>query len=331
MSDEMVGPQGWLGSVEGEHRAFGEMGDSMPEMVCRHDAKKVLNEELLDETMDIQQENGIDDGFSFLHFCEAIFGEQLKWLPQKIGSCVQSSSCRQVSYRCLAEVYLLNDPEELMGIDNEGTDCFVPFGPFNYRGGRRRAGLNGGDGSMCGPQIQSQIEDGFLQCDSGVQSDAYPEPQSMSLYRKWGNSNALHDQWKPEAAKIKQIESEEVKTFDDLKTLLTQHYKPMNICSNWGFAPSHKHRTWKMLDGSDVWIYKRQSQWAHSMSIVGCCEVDGDWYVQVQNSWGDAHKGRDYFWITESTAKSWLRSASCMTVGEIDLPDNLPIFRKNKD
>ena len=331
MSDEMVGPQGWLGSVEGEHRAFGEMGDSMPEMVCRHDAKKVLNDELLDETMDIQQENGIDDGFSFLHFCEAIFGEQLKWLPQIYGTCVGSGAMRVVSYRMLAEVFLLNEPEILPGIDIEGTDAFAPFAPFNYRGGRRRVGLNGGDGSMCGPHIRSQIEDGILTCDSGVQSDAYPEPQT-SLYRKWGNSNSLHDQWKPTASKIKQTETEEVKSFDDLKTLLTEHHKPMMVCSSWGFSPSHKHPTWRLDNGDPVWIYKRQSVWQHNMSIVGCVEVDGDWFTIIENSWSaNAHKNGRWFVVSESTMKSWIRSAAIMTIGDIDLVDQLPLFNRNKD
>lgn len=323
---ELAGPQGWLGTVDGEHRAFGEMGDSMPEFVVRHDAKKVLNEQLLSDVERLQDESGINSGFSFLHLCEAIFGNQLPWKKQLIGSCVASGDMRTTSYRMLAEVFLLNDPEKLPGIDIEGTDAFAPFAPFSYRAGRKRGNLNSGDGSYCSVHIRGKMEDGILFCNSGVQSDTYPEPQSTSLYRKWGNSNSLLEQWKPKASVTKQLETEEVKTFDDVKELLTVHHKPCNICSNWGFAPSHKHPTWKLSNGDPVWIYKRSGSWAHNMSVVGCVEVNGDWYVIIENSWGSTHKNGKWFVVTESTMNSWLRSASCLSVGEIDMVDNDPLF-----
>ena len=324
---EHQGPGGWLGTLDGERRAFGEMGDSLPEMVCRHDAKKVLNEELLEQVKLIQDENGIDDGFSFLHLSEAIFGEQLPCKKQLIGSCVASGDMRTTSYRMLAEVFLLNDPEQLPGVDIDGTDAFAPFAPFSYRAGRKRGNLNSGDGSYCSVHIRGKMEDGILFCSSGVQSDTYPEPQSTSLYRKWGNSDSLLDKWKPAAAATKQLETEEVKTFDDVKELLTVHYKPLNICSSWGFAPSHKHATWTLENGNPVWIYKRSGSWAHNMSIVGCVEVNDGWYAIVENSWGSTHKNGRWFVVGESTMSSWLRSASCLSVGEIDLPDNGPIFQ----
>lgn len=323
---EHMGPGGWLGSIEDEHRAFGELGNSLPEFVVRHTAKPVLNSELHDQTLLIQDENGIDDGFNFLHFCKAIFGEQLPWKKQLIGSCVASGDMRTTSYRMLAEVFLLNDPEKLPGIDIEGTDAFAPFAPFSYRAGRKRGNLNSGDGSYCSVHIEGKMKDGILFCNSGVESDTYPEPQSTSLYRKWGNSNSLLDKWKTKASEIKQLETEEVKTFNDIKELLTVHYKPCNICSNWGFAPSHQHPTWKLDDGSPVWIYKRSGSWAHNMSVIGCVEVNDDWYAIIENSWGSTHKNGRWFVVTESTMNSWLRSASCLSVGEIDMADNDALF-----
>lgn len=327
MSREFMGPGGWLGTVDGERRAFGEMGDAMPEMVCRHVAKRSLNDELLERTKLLQDENGIDDGFSFLHFCEAIFGNALPWKRQLIGSCVASGDMRTTSYRMLAEVFLLNDPEILPGIDIEGTDSFAPFAPFSYRAGRKRGNLNGrSDGSYCSVHMRGKMEDGILFCNSGVQSDTYPEPQNTSLYREWGGNDKLYNKWKAKAGEIKQLETEEVKNFDDVKELLTVHYKPMNICSSWGFAPSHKHPTWRLDNGDPVWIYKRSGSWAHNMSLIACLEVKGEWFIVVENSWGSTHKNGRWFVVTESTMNSWLRSASCLSVGEIDLKDQLPIF-----
>jgi hypothetical protein len=328
IASENPGPQGWLGDIESEHRAFGEMGNRRPENVVRHAAKSVINQKLLDDIISVQKSHGIDSGFSFLHMAEAIFGEQLPWKKQLIGSCVASGDMRTTSYRMLAEVFLLNDPEQLPGIDIEGTDAFAPFAPFSYRAGRKRGRLNSGDGSFCSVHIEGKMEDGILFCRSGVESDTYPEPQSTRLYRQWGNSNSLLDQWKPKAEKYKQLETEEVKNTSDLKELLTVHHKPCNICSSWGFAPSHKHPSWQLADGSPVWIYKRSGSWAHNLSLVAWVEVKGEAFVIVENSWGATHKNGRWFVIPESTASSWLRSASCLSVGEIDMDDNPSLFPK---
>jgi len=328
MSEEFAGPQGWLGTVDKEHKAFVEMGNDLPELVSRCMPREVINTDLLSQVKSIQNADGIDDGFSFIHLSIALFGEFLPWKKQLIGSCVASGDMRTTSYRMLAEVFLLNDPEQLPGVDIEGTDAFAPFAPFSYRAGRKRGNLNSGDGSYCSVHIRGKMEDGILFCNSGVESDTYPEPQSTSLYRKWGNSNSLLEKWKPKASVIKQLETEEVKTFDDVKDLLTVHHKPLNICSNWGFAPSYKHSSWTLSNGDPVWIYKRSGSWAHNMSIVACVKVKGEWYVIVENSWGSTHKNGRWFTIPASTMSSWLRSASCLSVGEIDLPDNSPIFKK---
>ena len=329
LASQLPGQQGWLGDLDMEHRVFDALGNDSPEIVARHSAKKVLNQKLLDEIKEIQKANGIDDGFSFLHMCEAIFGEQLPWKKQLIGSCVASSAMRTFSYRSLAEVFLLNDPERINGSGIVGKeDNLAVFAPYSYRAGRRRGNLNGGDGSFCSVQIAGQIHDGVLMCNSGVESDAYPEPQSTRLYRQWGNSNSLMDKWKNKAQEIKQVETEEVKTIDDVKELIVNHHKPLNICSNWGFAPSHKHPSWELADGSPVYVYRRSGSWAHAMALVAMVSHNGEWFVIVENSWGrNAHKNGRWFVIPASLAATWLRSASCYSVGEIDLPDNGPLFK----
>jgi hypothetical protein len=320
------GQQGWLGSKESEKRFFGEFANNQPLLCTRRDPRQVLNEKLLAETKEIQKRNGIDHGFCFLFLCEAIFGQQLQWLEQLIGSCVASGAMRTASYRMLAEVFLLNDPEILPGVDIEGTDAFAPFAPYSYRAGRKRGGINSGDGSYCSVHIEGQMEDGILFCNSGVQSDRYPEPQSTSLYRKWGNSDSLLNEWKSKAQVVKQLETEEVTDTGSIKELITEHYKPLNICSSWGFGPSHEHPTWRLANGDPVWIYKRSGSWAHNMSVVGCVQVSGDWFVVIENSWGmRAHKNGQYFVVPLDTVMaSWIRQASCFSVGEIDLPDQLP-------
>ena len=63
------------------------------------------------------------------------------------------------------------------------------------------------------------------------------------------------------------------------------------------------------------------------MSVVGCVEVDGDWFVVIENSWGSTHKNGRWFVVTENQMNTWLRSASCLSVGEIDMPDNESLFQ----
>lgn len=157
----------------------------------------------------------------------------------------------------------------------------------------------------------------------GLTSDKFPEPQSTSLYRKWGNSNQLLEQFKDQAVKYPLIESDKVTGADYLKTSIGTHFKPANICSNWGFAPDYKHPTWKLANGESVWIYKRSGSWAHNMSVIGMVLVNGKWFVIIENSWGmDAHKNGSWFAIPAELFDSWIRSAECMTVGEIDMTDN---------
>ena len=63
------------------------------------------------------------------------------------------------------------------------------------------------------------------------------------------------------------------------------------------------------------------------MSIVGCVLVKGDWFFIIENSWGMTyHRGFPWFPIPFDLMESWLRSADCASVGEIDLSDNPPVW-----
>jgi len=327
---EPVGQMGWgeefqtvQQKLDIEKRIYSDLFDEVPHLLQPKDPKPV-NAELLAKVKELQQADGIDDGFTMLHLTQAVFGQQFDWRAQIIGSCVASGAMRTLAYRMIAESFLLNDPETLFGVDIEGTDSLAPFACYHYRAGRKIGGLNGGDGSFCDAQIKGLLQYGMLTCDvQGLQSDAFPEPQSASLYRRWGNSNSLLEQY-ADKGKIRRLtESVNVSSADQAKQFLIQHQKPMNICSNWGFAPDTVHRSWKLANGQYVVIYKRSGSWAHNMSVIGFVIVGGQEFVIIENSWGkSAHKNGTWFAIPASLFDSWLRSAECMTVGEIDMVDN---------
>ena len=113
----------------------------------------------------------------------------------------------------------------------------------------------------------------------------------------------------------------------EAKEMLTEHMKPLNICSSWGFRPRENHRTWKMADGSPVVIYKNSGSWQHNLSIPAVVEAYGDEWTIVENSWGPrAHKNGPFFVIPADLFDRWVKRAQCMTVGEIDMGDNPPVW-----
>jgi len=318
----------WQQLISAEQRTLDEIGELVPDRLIRGEPKPP-NLDLLKAVVEEQKSDGIEDGFSMLHLVKAINGGQtFPWIQQYIGSCVASGDMRTTAYRMIAEVFLLNDTEELPGIDIDGRDSIPFYAPYNYRAGRKIGGLNGGDGSYCSAHIKGKMQYGHLPCHTeGLSSDLFPEPRSESAYRKWGNSNQLLDQYAPVGKKYPLVSSEFVKQASDMRDIMTTMYAPANICSNWGFAPASQHPTWKLADGSPVWIYRRSGSWAHNMSIVAIVKVGGDWFVIVENSWGmNAHRNGSWFAITLELFDSWLNSAECATVGEIDMSDNPPVW-----
>lgn len=246
-----------------------------------------------------------------------------------VHNCVASGDMRTTSYRMLAEVFALNDPESLPGIDIDGPDSLAFFAPYNYRAGRKEAGINGNsDGSLCVPHIKGKMKYGHLPCSTpGLRSDRFPEPQNQNTYRAWGANNDLLDEFSSFGKKFVLLESEPIKTPEDAKSVIVDGLKPCNICSMWSFEPDYKHPSWTDSAGEPVWIWKRGSQpWAHNMSVIGYVFVGDKWFVIIENSWGKYHKGRTWFAIPESLFGSWLKQAECQSVGEIDLSDNPPAW-----
>lgn len=327
------GPMGWWiydtdapeRTLLTERRHWEFMESMAPSRVSRRAAKVVIKA-VFDKVKALMDEAGIEDGWSWLLFFEAVLGGLPPWLRQIIGSCVASGGMRALCARTIAEVVLLGEPGETLGTAWTGTNNFNSFAPFNYRVGRRIGGLNGySDGSFCGAHIQGFMEYGFAPCDLPElrsRTDAFPEPQSGRKYQQWGAANP-GDAWVGEiataASKYDLLESERVTSGDQLKTLAVEHYKPMMVCSNWAFRPDYQHPTWRMF-GQPVWIYKRDTStsWGHNMTKFDVVKVVGKWYVVVFNSWGpNAHKNGAWFAIPLDLEDDWLPRAEVRTIGDV--------------
>jgi len=284
-----------------EKSHFERVALSDPDFILRR-ATRQEDPDMAQRLKDLHGKNGIDGGFWCALIEEAVFGFRLQWLKQLIGSCVASGGMRAMTRRCLIESFLLGDPEEIFGTKLIGTNNVAPFAPYSYRAGRKYAGINGSsDGSYCSAHVKGARDYGILPCSSsGLVSDAFPEPQSTSLYRQWGADNTLLEKFASAGRIYKLLETELIKTVDDAKIVLVEQKKPMMICSMWAFRPREQHPTWRLSDGSAVWIYQRDTgtSWAHNMTVDGIIQVGGKWYVIVDNSWGmTAHKNGSWFVI----------------------------------
>lgn len=326
-------PMGWgLGwqtfqdRLDDEERAREEIQRLAPAALMRQKAKQVKDEDLLAKVRSLMAQDGMGEGFSFLHLHEAIFGKLPDWKPQLIGSCVASGDKETTAARMLAEVFLFQEAESLPGAFTSTTDNVSFFAPFSYRAGRKLAGINGnGDGSLCLPHIRGKMQYGHLPCSTkGIASDDFPEPQNQSTYRAWGATDKFLNEFAGEAGKYKLLESERVRTPDEMWTLHVEHHKPANICSMWAFKRGPKHPTWKTRDGQPVYIWVRDTrqEWAHNMSRMGYVRVGNERFAIVKNTWGPFHDGRSWFVIDDQTDEAWLRQAECQTVGNIDMKDN---------
>lgn len=343
MSQDMAmsrpGPMGW-GLPEhtmparylAEQRQFSKFASERPAMYCRRDAK-IANDTLMKRVEARMAEDGIEGGFDLRYLEMTLWGKQLQWLQQLIGSCVASGGMRAWTRRQMVEIFLFGSPETLFGTTIVGPQNLAHFAPYSYRAGRRRGGLNRGDGSFCSVHIEGLMKDGALPCwAEGLAShtDAFPEPQKESTYRQWGSSagNALMDKFKSIATQYLLLESEKVKSAADAQTLIVEHKKPLMICSDWAFKPDKPHPTWKTKDGQPIWIYTRNraDSWAHNMTLIGSIKgPDSNGYKTVENSWGmNAHKNGDYFIIRDSEADTWLNDAECQSIGDIQLPPAMP-------
>ena len=324
------GPMGWgvdsdsiKDKFNKERKAFERLATN--KSLGRRPAKTV-NERALQLVLKHMDEDGIEGGFSCRHLERAIFKRFLPWKRQLIGSCVASGGMRAMTRRTLAEVFLLMQREELFGTEFTGTNNVAMFAPYSYRAGRSKAGINGNmDGSFCSAHIEGAMDWGMIPCwANGLDSDDFPEPQNTRLYKQWGASDSLMNKFKSVGEKFLLLESEKITDFDQHWSAL-EDFKPQMVCSDWAFKPKAKHPTWKLADGSPVWIYTRDrsTSWAHNMTLDGALIHRGDKFTCVDNSWGDnAHKNGSFFVIEAEEMARWIRDAEIQTIGEIDLTDS---------
>ena len=329
------GEMGWGEEIQSpatkfaeEQKNFQMIAESDPDFVTRRETM-AENAGIVKSVKDLMLADGMVGGFCARYVEKVIFGKHFDWKAQLIGSCVASGGMRLMARRALIEVFMLNDPEDIFGTSIVGINNVAPFGPYSYRAGRRLANMNSGDGSYCSVHVKGANQFGILPCSTpGLVSDDFPEPQNTTLYRNWGNSNSYMDKFVETGKLYKLLETELVKDVDQTKIVLVEQKKPLMICSMWAFRPDYQHPTWKLSDGTPVWIYKRDTStsWAHNMSVDGFITgPDNKEYVLIENSWGmNAHKNGPYFIIPVQLYASWCNNSEQQTIGEIDLTNISP-------
>lgn len=342
LATEKPGPMGWgTDELDLDEKMYREaarqdrLAQLVPRRVMRGPTRQPVKK-VLDKIKSEMALDGMEDGFNIVYMEQIAFKKWLPWLMQLIGSCVASGSGRCWTWRSLVDVFLLGNPESILGTSIVGVNNVAPFMPYHYRAGRRLGGLNGGrpsgrdDGSFCNEQAEAMMRYCVLPCSAvGLKSNAFPEPQSEALYREWGANDHLMDQFIDQAKPFQLLESEQVKDAETGKSRLIEDFKPQMICSSWAFKPFEKHPTWKLRNGEPVWIYVRDKsqRWDHNMSVVGFVYVAGNWYVVIFNSWGaKAHKNGHYFVIPIEVYAKWIIEAESRTIGDIDLRNTEPPF-----
>lgn len=144
---------------------------------------------------------------------------------------------------------------------------------------------------------------------------------NIPLPHKWGDKQyrSVRQNFLSTASDFKLTESIVVNSVDVSKTQLITHLKPQMICSGWGFAPKSQ------ISGTKFWTYVRSGSWAHNMTRQGYLKIKGNWYLDLENSWGmNAHKNGDYMLVPAEVDDQWVRDAEIQTIGELILPESKP-------
>jgi hypothetical protein len=335
------GPMGWGDDNntpidkrhDHESRLFDKLASDMPVAYRARESVEISNP-MMDRLRKLHDsKNYGSDSYDLTLIDEMIYGKRLQWLPQKTGSCVVSNTFRPWTRRALFEVVVKGDAEELLGRNEFSTNNLSFYAPFSYGCGRRRGNLKGNternDGSWCEIQYESLIKDGVILCNNGklleilsklnaVGDQDFPEPQNNSVYRRFQNWEFL-DTLLP-FTDFRLLESPRVTDIDSHLALHKQ-FKPMSVCS--GIA-IHKIGTHK--DGFPIHAQNPRDSWGHCMSFQGYFTAsDGKVYIRLSNeSWG---ANLIYNIPVEEVSRWYSRKAvTVQAVGEIDLPDSVPLL-----
>ncbi len=326
-NSDSVGPMGWwvdehessLRTMAHENRILAEMQETAPERFGAEPVAKRRDEALVARMRQVTAQH-FNRGFTlytrdrsrswahnmtiegaggmWLRSLEIIlFGRTIPYRAQLIGSCVASGAMRALVMRMLAEIVVLGEPEETLGITWDDRNNLAPFAPYHYRSGRKYSNINGnGDGSTCSGQIRGLMNDGFLPCQTeDLESDAWPEPQDTGTYRRWGANNRLLDRFAAHGRVYDLTHSTDITSGDVAKAAIGERLEPSMVCSGWAFRPEKRI-------GADQW---------------------SDEFVIVGNSWGEnAHRDGPYFVIRASEHDQWCRSSTQKTIGALELRES---------
>jgi hypothetical protein len=329
-ADEVTVPDswvpGWSGTIEQEKRSFGDLEDEHPySMTFRADPE--FNPQAWEQFDAFQYSKGRFPGsvdWSLLDLF--IARKELAWMPQIIGSCVQSNTFPRVVQRWMIQVALMGEPQEYLGTSEFGMHNFAPYGPYTYGIARRKANMRGGDGLYCAPMAWALMQ-GFLSCATpklqelcrnlGVDGDKdFPEPQSARVYRRFGNWEFL-DTLQP-YADFPCVEAPQINNIDQLLAAIRAG-KPAFVCSNIAIKKVGTHKDGFPIHGKDP-----RNNWAHNMGFDGIWVAsDGEEFLREPNtSWGV----NNIYNIRLSEVADWFRRGwlSCAAVGRLLAPKSAP-------
>ena len=308
---------GWLGR-DAERRAYDKIRDYdivMSEVDPNHkptfiDFSQWVEEEQDITLPDIDWQFEFDEGFDFYEAVERGVGNQIPPGPQLVGNCVPYGSCLSLCDRYAVELLEFGENETF----------WYPFIPYSYGAGRVYVGGVhwAGDGSTGAWQIEADKKHGILPSDlEGIPNSGPTDMQSTrSVNDKWKRTDSILNQWKPEAIEYAVGASTHIRNFEQTKIAICDKKQSVTIASSWGFAPAGNK------DG--MVIHRRSGSWSHQMHIRGCFAVNNNWYIHVQNQWGNsAHPtiGRKLppggFVITAELYDTWAGQAEVYSRGSI--------------
>lgn len=223
---------------------------------------------------------------------EFVTGAALLWLPQIIGSCVVSNSIRGWALRNMYQVVMLGLSQEYLGRNEFGSVNYSPYGPFSYGLARMGTGIRG-DGLFCEAMVKAYLR-GVLSCSNpklleilkklGVdRTKDFPEPQSESVYRSFGNGSYINELLPYMDYSLQ--ECPYIKTEEQLDKAL-RDCKPVFHCSGLAIKKIGEHKDGFAIHGRDP-----NDSWAHNMCYHGyMIASDGAKFYRMSNeSWGEKH------------------------------------------
>lgn len=306
---------------EGEERIMAEM----PSSSIITDSIPLLPE-IAKEWEEFQKSKGRFPGScDWTLLDEFVTNTSLLWLPQIIGSCVVSNSIRGWTIRNMYQIVMLGLSQEYLGRSEFGSANYSPYGPFSYGLARMGTGIRG-DGLYCEAMVKAYLR-GVLSCSVpklleittklGINQERdYPEPQSESVYRSFGNGNYINELLPYMDFPL--LECPYIKTEEQLDRMMND-CKPVFQCSGIAIKKIGEHKDGFAIHGRDP-----NDSWAHNMCWHGkLIASNGDKFYRMSNeSWGKQH----LYNIPVPQVVDWFknRNVTCAAIGMIDAPKSAP-------